>query len=286
MLGIQHEFAGGLVGLTFTGLILFNVIPLPNSYRLFVAAFCFIFAIYGSNLPDIIDPPFSPFHRSIGHNFVSFFGSFFLSVGFISIIVFFSWIERYISFLDFALPFIYSSSLIFCSFFISYFFHLLLDLSTPLGLPLFTGKSILGIIEMPLYLVPFVNIIMLIITIITSLISIKYISKKISGKIAVPLALLPLWGTFGIFGILLIKVNFSIISYAGDLLVVLASIMLFIFVLIGHSIDSSLKKKNNTTFERRYLCKECGSGVDRNEMYCGKCGSKIYIPSEYKLFRD
>ena len=150
MLGIQHEFAGGLIGLIFIGLISFNIIPLPYSYRLFVAAFCFIFAIYGSNLPDIIDPPFSPFHRSIGHNFVSFFGSFFLSVGFISIIGFFSWIERYISFLDFALPFIYSSSLIFCSFFISYFLHLLLDLSTPLGLPLFTGKSILGLIEMPL----------------------------------------------------------------------------------------------------------------------------------------
>ncbi len=280
MLGIQHEFAGSLIGITFIGLISFNIISLPYSYRLFVAALCFIFAIYGSNLPDIIDPPFSPFHRSIGHNFVSFFGSFFLSVGFILVIVFFSWVVRYISFLDFFLPFIYSSSLIFCSLFISYFVHLLLDLSTPMGLPLFAGKSILGIIEMPLYFVPIVNIIMLIITIIMSLMSIKYISSKITGKLAVPLALMPIWSTFGLFGILLKRVNFSISSYAGDLLLLLGLVMLFTLVLIGHSIDKSLKK--NKKVERRYLCKECGSGVERTQTYCKRCGSKIIIPNGVK----
>jgi hypothetical protein len=118
--------------------------------------------------------------------------------------------------------------------------HLFLDLLTPMGLPMFVGKSILGLFEIPLWLIPVMNFIMVIVTIVFALYSIKFIAKKIGGIWAMILLFIPMWGSFLVFGLGLKTISFS--GWLGNFFIFLFIISLGILILVGKGINSSLKK--------------------------------------------
>lgn len=218
MLGVQHEFAGGIIGLIFSAWILIQGHPL-------LAAGCFLITVWGANLPDLIDPPTSPFHRSIGHNFVSLLMFILIFLCAISLSLLFKW-----------WPFIIASS-----FSLGVLSHLFLDLITPMGLPLFTGKSLFGIIEIPLYLIPWINVLMVIVTIVLAFWTIKITAQKIGGKWALALLLIPIWGTLLLFGIGLLTVSW--LKWLGIMVLFLFVICIGMIIGIGQIIDDSLQTK-------------------------------------------
>ncbi|MBN2422072.1 metal-dependent hydrolase [Candidatus Woesearchaeota archaeon] len=218
MLGVQHEFVGGIIGLVFSLWLLIQGHPL-------LAVGCFLISMWGANLPDLIDPPTSPFHRSIGHNLISFF--LFILVSIISLslaLIFKSWLF-----------------IITASFSLSVLSHLVLDLFTPIGLPLFAGKSILGLIEIPLYLIPYINILMLIITIILAFKTIKYLAQKLGGKTALFLLLIPIWSSTLLLGIALLSIKW--LTLFGYFFLFIFTIMVILIYLCGNSLNSKIKKK-------------------------------------------
>jgi hypothetical protein len=223
MLGAQHEAAGGVIGLIFS----FWLLVQHQSILLVIG--CFLISIWGANLPDLLDPPTSRFHRSIGHNFISFF--LFLIVSFIALALAIL-IKQGI----FETAFI-----LIASFSFSVLSHLVLDMLTPMGLPMFVGKSLLGIIEIPLFLIPVINIVMVIITIVLAIKSIKYLAKKIGGKLALILLFIPVWGSLLLLGIALLSVAW--LKWLGFVLLFIFLWCIIILFLIGHSIDVHLKKK-------------------------------------------
>jgi hypothetical protein len=127
------------------------------------------------------------------------------------------------------------------AFFTGFLSHLLLDLSTPMGLPLFCGKSILGLITVPLYLVPFLNILMIIFTIALGLISITYLAKKIGGKLAMMILFIPIWSFFLVFSIALLPYP-GILRFLGVVFLFLTIIIVGIILVIGYLLDIVLKK--------------------------------------------
>ncbi len=222
MLGIHHQFVGGLIGLLFGGWLV--ILGKPSV----IVVACIIFSIYFACLPDLIDPPTNPFHRSIGHNFISLilFGFVFLVA--ISLAILFRW-----------WPFILIASVS-----LSYLSHLFLDMITPMGLPLFVGKSVGGLFTIPLFLVPWVNLILLVITIFYTFKSIVSLSKKIGGKLALLLVLIPLWSTFLLVGIALYTIDW--LKWLGTFMFLLCIFSLMLIYIFGNKIDAQLHKKNTS----------------------------------------
>ncbi len=218
MLGIQHEAVGGIIGLISSSI-------LYSQNHTLLAIGCFLVTIWGANLPDLLDPPLSPFHRSVGHNFVSFFLFLITSIIGLSLSLMFHW-----------WPWIIATSFSF-----AVLSHLILDMTTPMGLPLFVGKSVFGVIEIPLYLIPFVNIIMVALTIVLSIYSIKYLAKKIGGIWALILLFIPVWGSLLLFGIAL--KSMALLSWLGSILISLFIVLILILILVGKKIDKSLNKR-------------------------------------------
>jgi hypothetical protein len=231
MLGVQHEAAGGVIGLIFSFWLWSQYSS--NQFAPLLILGCFLISIWGANLPDILDPPTNPFHRSVGHNVVSFF--LFLLVALISLslsIIFHWWV------------FILTSAFAF-----SVLSHLFLDMLTPMGLPMFVGKSILNLIEIPLFLIPIINIILLIISVISGILSIKYLAKKIGGVLALILVFIPVWGALFILGISLLTIHgtalgFKLLNWVGVLLLLIFVVLLGLLIGFGILIDRSIKKKN------------------------------------------
>lgn len=221
MLGAQHELAGGIIGLIFSGWLYFQG-------QIILAIACFLISIWGANLPDLLDPPTNPFHRSIGHNIVSFILFIITSIIGIALSIIFRW-----------WPFIIATS-----FSLSVLSHLTLDMMTPMGLPMFVGKSILSIIEIPAYLIPIINIIMMIISIVLALYSIKILAKKIGGVWALLLLFIPVWAALLLGGIALMSVNW--LYWLGVVLIVLFIVLLGILILVGIGLDKLLRKNKSS----------------------------------------
>jgi len=219
MLGVQHGFAGGIIGLFFSAWIL------PE--HPLIAVGCFLICIWGAILPDWIDPPLSPFHRSIGHNIVSLILFTIMSLVAISLALIFNWWFFIIA----------------AAFFFSVLSHLLLDITTPAGLPLFVGKSFLGIFQIPLFLIPYINIVMIILTIVLAFWSIKFVAKRIGGKLALMLLLIPVWGTLLLLTIALMTID--LLKFLGFITGFFLIITILIIIGIGNVIDASLKNGKN-----------------------------------------
>jgi hypothetical protein len=124
--------------------------------------------------------------------------------------------------------------------------HLILDMATPMGLPLFLGKSLLAAIGVPfeviLTLTPILNIIGIAITIILALISIKFLAKQIGGKLALILLFIPVWGTLLLLGIALCTLKGLWVAL-GILLLILFVVGIGLILLVGHGIDIMLKQE-------------------------------------------
>lgn len=234
MLKAQHALVGGIIGLIFGIWAYFQGNPL-------FAVGCFLIAIWGSILPDYIDPPTSYLHRSIGHNLVSFFVFIFMSIiGLALSIIFHSWIIM--------LP---------TAFAFGFLSHLILDLTTPMGLPLFVGKQILGIITIPAFFIPILNILLVIFTIITAFSNIKYLAKKIGGVWAMLLFFIPVWGAFLLLGVAFLSMNaqsfFMFLGspfYYGKLFYLLGYILIILFVIcvsilsfLGLKLDNKMNRE-------------------------------------------
>lgn len=219
MLGVQHELVGTIIGLFFA------VISYSLGHPI-VAIGCFLISIWGANLPDILDPPTNPFHRSIGHNFVTFFMFLITSLLGIALSILLSG--------NWAIIFIVTTS-----FSLSVLSHLIMDMMTPMGLPMFFGKSIFGIIQIPLYFIPIINLIMIIITIFMALNTIKYLARRIGGKMALALLLIPLWGTL----LLLSMALYSRLMWLSILLIILLVLVTLLIHFLGNLIDNSLRIK-------------------------------------------
>lgn len=186
-------------------------------------------------MPDLIDPPGNPFHRSIGHNFVSFF---------MFIIIFLIGIALSLIFKKWPGDWLFITT---TSFALAVLSHLILDMTTPMGLPLFFGKSVLVAIGVPFDIIfaltPFLNIIGIVISIVFALISIRFLAKKIGGKLALILLFIPLWGTLLLLGIALLTVKWLV--WLGVLLIILFIGCVITLILVGHAIDISLKKQQD-----------------------------------------
>ena len=200
----EHSFVGSIIGIIFGAWLII-------SGHSTIALLCFLFCIWGSLLPDFIDPPGNPFHRSIGHNYISLI--LFTILGLIS--------------LGLAIIVEWWFFIFWTGFFFSVLSHLLLDLTTPMGLPMFTGKSILGLIEIPLLLIPWINVLVILIMLIMSYKSIKFLAKKIGGVKAMLLAFIPLWSTP-----LVLAIGAKQLSWLGIIGDILGEIMRAIFIII------------------------------------------------------
>lgn len=218
MLGVHHQMAGGLIGLLFAVWILMQGHPL-------LAAACFLISVWGATLPDLLDPPGSPFHRSIGHNIVSFILFILLFLISLGLSILFNW----------------WLFIIITSFAAAVLSHLVLDMTTPMGLPLFMGKSIFGIISIPLFLIPWINIIMVIVTLILSVFSIRYLAKKIGGVWALTVLLIPVWGTFLLLGIAFFTVEW--LRWLSWIMWVCFVLTLLGMYGVGRALDASLRGK-------------------------------------------
>lgn len=220
MLGPQHSIAGAVIGGVFgIWLLLLN--------HPWIAIFTFLISIWAATLPDFIDPPTSPFHRSIGHSFISLF---LFGLGFL-LFISLSWLTSW-------WIFIMSSA-----FTLSFLVHLLLDLTTPAGLPVFFGKTIFGILEIPLYMIPVLNIILIIVTVLLSLYGVYYISKKIGGKLTLLILFIPVWGTLLLVGIALLQI--SLLNWLSILVFLLFFAIIAVLLSMGHLIDMKIKKNPN-----------------------------------------
>src|SRR3989338_4732031 len=197
MLGWQHKFAGSIIGLVFCFCIWLHI-----ENPLFVLIFCGLclsLSIWGSVLPDFIDPVGSPFHRSIGHSFATLF---LFTLAFVFSLGFGVLFRDTFLFVLFIIP---------ASFFLSFVSHLLLDLMTPMGLPLFVGNSVRGLFVVPLAVIPLINILLLVLTLYLGYKSLKLLSKKMGGKTAAFLFFIPLWSIPLFFSMLLFNVDFSLL---------------------------------------------------------------------------
>jgi len=119
---------------------------------------------------------------------------------------------------------------------------------TPMGLPLFVGKSLFGVIEIPLFFIPIINIIMLIITIILAVYSISILAKKVGYKIALMLLFIPVWGTLLLLGMALtthggptLLGTFSV--YVGYFSLSMFGVIVLVLLLVGHALDRRAAKK-------------------------------------------
>ncbi|MGV8171756.1 MAG: metal-dependent hydrolase [Candidatus Woesearchaeota archaeon] len=234
MLRATHALLGFLIG------TLFAIWLHLSGYIFPIVVGCILIAIWGSILPDSIDPPTNYLHRSIGHNIVSLvFFAIAAIMGLALSIILRSWYNVWIFILPTAFAFGFLS-------------HLILDMTTPMGLPMFVGKSILGIIVIPALLIPVVNIIMLIITIITAIIGIKYMAKKVGGIWALILLFIPIWGGLLLLGIALLELTAPLWHFLGIILIILFAITMILLVIFGillnktiHFSDKIVKKVKN-----------------------------------------
>ena len=80
---------------------------------------------------------------------------------------------------------------------------------------------------------------MVIITIVLSFISIKFLAKKIGGKLALLLLFIPVWGTILLLGI----ASFSVawLEVLGIPLLFLFAIIIVLILLWGNALDEALK---------------------------------------------
>lgn len=221
MLGPQHELVGAIIGSVFGYLAWSHGHP-------YIGALCFLFAIWGANLPDLLDPPGHFLHRSIGHNFISLFSSLALLVVSLG------------TFAIFESGFIEVPSIIVAAFSAGFFSHLMMDAMTPMGLPMFVGRSLFGFLQIPLYAIPFVNFIMFIITIYLAYRSVKYLAKKIGGIPAIFLLFIPVWSPLLIMGIAL--QNKGVFDMLGNVLLVLFVVCSMVLVKMGKGLNRNLKQ--------------------------------------------
>ena len=229
MLRAEHELIGGVIGIIF-GLWLYL------QGNILLAFGCFLIAIWGANLPDLLDPPTSPFHRSIGHNFISFILFIIISIIGLALSIIFSW-----------WPFIMATA-----FSLAVLSHLILDMTTPAGLPMFVGKSFFGFFEIPLFLVPILNIVMLIISIIMALYTIRILAKKIGGIFAMILLFIPIWGATLLFGIALSTASGTLGGLwhlLGGILIFLFIVIILILALVGVSIDATVRASDKIIYK-------------------------------------
>jgi inner membrane protein len=224
MLGPQHELVGALIGLFFA------VLAWSHGYP-YVGAICFLFSIWGANLPDLLDPPGHFFHRNIGHNFISLFLS--LALVIVSIGLFMIFENGYVE-----VP-----SIIAASFSAGFLSHLIMDALTPMGLPMFVGRSIFGFIQIPLYMIPFVNFVMFLVTIYLAYRSVKYLARKIGGVSAMFLLCIPIWSPLLIGGMALQGTFLDII---GNILIVLFIVCSLLLVKLGRNLNNKLKNSSVT----------------------------------------
>ncbi len=190
-----------------------------------------LFAIWGANLPDFLDPPGHFLHRSIGHNFISLFSS--LALLIVSLGLFMIFESGYVE-----VP-----SIIVSAFSAGFLSHLIMDAMTPIGLPMFVGRSIFGFLQIPLYMIPFVNFIMFIVTIYLAYRSIKYLAKKIGGIPAIFLLFIPIWSPLLIVGIALQNQG-SFSDIVGNTLLVLFVVCSLILVKLGQGLDRKIKQSS------------------------------------------
>ncbi|HLD87448.1 MAG TPA: metal-dependent hydrolase [Candidatus Nanoarchaeia archaeon] len=216
MLGVQHELVGSVIG------VIVGYLAWSHGHP-YVGVICFLFAIWGANLPDILDPPGHFLHRSFGHNFISLFFSLALFAFSFGLFILFE--SKYIE-----VP-----SIIVVSFSAGFLSHLIMDAMTPMGLPMFVGRSIFGFLQIPLYLIPFINFIMFIVTIWLAYRSIKYIAKKIGGIPAVFLLFIPVWSPLLIIGMAL--QNQGMLDILGNFLLVGFVVCSLVLVKIGRVLD-------------------------------------------------
>ncbi len=227
MLGIHHAAVGIILGLVF---LVLTWIGGHHS----VGFLCLAFAFFGSLLPDWLDPP-GPgnfLHRSVGHNFVSLF--LFAGVFVMSLVVTYIFDK-----LDWWL--LEDLTLVVAAFSAGFLSHLIMDAMTPMGLPMFVGRSIFGLLQIPLYMVPFVNFIMFVITIYLAYRSIKHLAKKIGGIPAMFLLFIPIWSPLLVIGATLWD-NGSILGVIGHVLIGLFVVCALLLVKMGKSWNRNLKQ--------------------------------------------
>ncbi len=228
MLGVQHGTAGSIIG------IIFSAILLMLGYPFLLAAACFLVCVCGASLPDLIDPPGSQFHRSFGHNLITFFFLIVLSLCGIALSIIFrfqTWVYL----------------LIICTAFtVSVLSHLILDMTTYMGLPMFAGKSILekiGIRPNIIFkMIPFLKPLEKMISAFFAITSVIYLSKQIGGKLALILLFLPVWATLLLMGIALCTLSRWWWILLGIILIFLFCICIVLLLLLGVGIDFLLEK--------------------------------------------
>lgn len=224
MLRTTHALIGAIIGILF-GIWLHYVGHSP----IMIFA-CIGITIWAALLPDYIDPPTSFFHRSIGHNIVSLIMFGILAIfGLALAIIFHSWSYNWLFIIPTAFSFGFLS-------------HLILDISTPMGSPMFLGKSSLGIIEIPLFLVPFINLVMFVVMIVFAINGIRSLAKKIGGIWAIILLFIPIWGALLLFGIALLTLSGVFWHILGIILLILFIIAIIILISIGMAIDKAVVK--------------------------------------------
>jgi len=237
MIGLRHEIAGLVLGLLCCALLVWQGHPI-------IGIACLFLALWGANLPELIDPIRNPFPRAVGHNFASLF--LFGMVCLASIGVSYAFKDSNIVLGMFAIMAAFSAGVV---------AHLLLDMMAKKGLPLFTGRSLLGLIRIPLFLVPVVNVVLLISTAVSVIDTVRTLSKKMGGRLALIIVLIPLWIPFLIAGLALVFANYPDIStypvsIAGYILGGFSLVMLLVIImgilLLGKTIDRFITKKSSS----------------------------------------
>jgi membrane-bound metal-dependent hydrolase YbcI (DUF457 family) len=114
----QHVVIGIIIFCIFTWL-LYSLVKIPSN----IIIYGLIGAIFGSIIPDILEPASNWMHRGLGHSkrALKFIGKIFIVTAFLGALAFFN-----------SLFFIFY---IISSFFLGYVAHLLADATTPVGLP-------------------------------------------------------------------------------------------------------------------------------------------------------
>ena len=221
MLGVKHELAGAIIGTIFSLWLYFLNVNFS------IILFCILLSIWAANIPDMIDPPIGYTHRGIGHNFISLILLIIISFLFLGLsLIFKNWI--FIITLSFAL---------------SILSHLILDLITPRGLPMFGFKSLLGVVYIPASFTPFLNFIMWALTIYSAYKSINYLAKKFGGKLAMIIVCIPIWSVLLVLGIAFMTITW--LHWLSVIMFILFFIILFILIKVGERIDIHLNKRIN-----------------------------------------
>ena len=89
-------------------------------------------------------------------------------------------------------------------------------------------------------MIPVLNIILIIATVLFSLYGVYYISKKIGGKLTLVILFIPLWGTVLLAGLALFQI--SSLNIVTFFLFLVFFVIIGVLMFLGHLIDMKIKK--------------------------------------------